>query len=207
MSVFSSQDPKEPKTLHTGKEGSLHWWQAARFGLQHVRFRRTSGEPRRFTLPQLVFMMSDSEPELQMYCKMSADSAQHLQSTSGEDSSVEQSTTCSGDDSSVEQSSGDHSSVEQPRSILRVPLPRQMTYDGTSNWQGFILPFMSLASSCGWTQKEKLFRLCSSLRGEAAEYAFVQLESTPEVVNSFELFVLSLHTRFFIKTATFQFAE
>lgn len=117
-----------------------------------------------------VIVMSDSEAELQLY--MPGDPG--------------------------EQPSSDFQ-VEQPH-IFSVPLPRQTTYDGTSNWQGFILPYMSLASTCGWAEEEKLFRLCSSLRGEAADYVFVQL--TPEVVNSFELLKLALHSRFAEKRTT-----
>lgn len=81
-----------------------------------------------------------------------------------------------------------------------IPLPRQMTYDGVSSWQSFILPFKSLASACQWTEEEKRFRLCNSLRGEAAEYAFAQL--TPEAVSSFELLEQALHSRFAEKCTT-----
>ena len=82
----------------------------------------------------------------------------------------------------------------------RIPLPRQMTFDGRTTWQSFILPFKSLAVACGWSEEEKLFRLSNSLREEAAEYAFEQL--TPEVVNSFELLELALDARFAEKRTT-----
>ena len=74
-----------------------------------------------------------------------------------------------------------------------VPLPRQMTYDGQTSWQSFILPFKSLAAACRWSE-EKLFRLTNSLRDDAAEYAFAQLSS--DVVNSSELLELALDARF-----------
>ena len=75
-----------------------------------------------------------------------------------------------------------------------VPLPRQMTYDGKTSWQSFILPFKSLAAACRWSEEEKLFCLTNSLRDDAAEYAFAQLSS--DMVNSFELLELALDARF-----------
>ncbi len=81
-----------------------------------------------------------------------------------------------------------------------IPLPRQMTFDGKTTWQSFILPFKSLADACGWSEEEKLFRLSNSLRDDAAEYAFAQL--THDVVNSFELLELALDARFAEKRTT-----
>ena len=75
-----------------------------------------------------------------------------------------------------------------------IPLPRQMTYDGGTTWQSFVLPFESMAHSCRWSEQEKLFRLCNCLRGDAAEYAFAQLP--PDVVGSYELLVQALDSRF-----------
>ena len=86
------------------------------------------------------------------------------------------------------------------RGQTRIPLPRQMTYDGSSTWQSFILPFLSLAAVCGWSEEEKLFRLCNSLRGEAAEYTFTQL--TPDVVNCFQLLESAMDARFAEKCTT-----
>jgi len=40
---------------------------------------------------------------------------------------------------------------------------------------GFIHHFESMAESCKWDSNERLFRLKSSLHGEAAEYVFSQL--------------------------------
>ena len=74
-----------------------------------------------------------------------------------------------------------------------IPLPRQMTYDGATSWQSFILPFKSMADACGWSKEEKLFRPCNSLRGDAAEYAFAQLSG--DVVGSYELLEVALNTR------------
>ena len=75
-----------------------------------------------------------------------------------------------------------------------VPLPRQMTCDGKTSWQSFILPFKSLAAACRWSEEEKLFCLTNSLRDDAAEHTFAQLSS--DVVNSFELLELALDAHF-----------
>lgn len=56
-----------------------------------------------------------------------------------------------------------------------VPMPRQALFDGKASWESFFQPFEALAQACRWDQNEKLFRLTSCLRGEAAEYAFGQL--------------------------------
>lgn len=74
-----------------------------------------------------------------------------------------------------------------------------MTYDGKTTWS-FILPFKSLAAAGAWSEEEMLFRLCNSLRDEAAEYAFAQL--SPEIVNSFLLLELALDARFAEKRTT-----
>ena len=75
-----------------------------------------------------------------------------------------------------------------------VPLPRQLVYDGKMSWDSFIKPFLSNAVSCGWTEDDKLFRLTSSLRGEAAEYAFNQLSH--EITGSFSALQRALESRF-----------
>ena len=56
-----------------------------------------------------------------------------------------------------------------------VPMPRQALFDGKTSWESFFQPFEALAVACKWDQNEKLFRLTSCLRDEAAEYAFGQL--------------------------------
>ena len=56
-----------------------------------------------------------------------------------------------------------------------VPMPRQALFYGKTSWESFFQPFEALAVACKWDQNEKLFRLTSCLRGEAAEYAFGQL--------------------------------
>ncbi len=81
-----------------------------------------------------------------------------------------------------------------------VPMPRQMTYDGSTSWQSFILPFKSMVEACDWSVEEQLFRLCNSLRGDAAEYAFAQLSA--DVVGSVELLELALDARFAEKRTT-----
>ena len=75
-----------------------------------------------------------------------------------------------------------------------VPLPKQSLFSGTGFWEGFIRPFSSLAQTCRWREEEKLFRLSSSLRGDAAEYAFCQL--TPDVVGSYDSLVCTLEATF-----------
>ena len=76
----------------------------------------------------------------------------------------------------------------------QVPLPKQIMFDGSNSWESFIIPFESLAKACGWDDSECLFRLTSSLRGDAAEYAFGQLP--PETVSSFDAFKCALELRF-----------
>ena len=61
------------------------------------------------------------------------------------------------------------------RPNYEVPMPRQALFDGKTSWESFFQPFEALAVACKWDQNEKLFRLTSCLRGEAAEYAFRQL--------------------------------
>lgn len=95
---------------------------------------------------------------------------------------------------------GDHLSTTSRRQKNDIPLPRQMTYDGTATWQSFILPFNSLAEACQWSEGEKLFRLTNSLRSEAAEYAFEQLPAN--VVSDFEKLVAALDSRFAEKRTT-----
>ena len=75
-----------------------------------------------------------------------------------------------------------------------IPFPRQLIYDGKLSWDGFIKPFESLAQSCGWSDDDKLFRLVSSLRGEASEYAFNQL--TAQTLQSYESLKYALEVRF-----------
>jgi hypothetical protein len=77
---------------------------------------------------------------------------------------------------------------------LDVPLPRERTYDGKMSWESFIRPFEALASTCGWDNQERLFRLTNCLRGEAAEYVFCNL--APEITGTFERLVSALETRF-----------
>lgn len=73
-------------------------------------------------------------------------------------------------------SAGGSVGYNPPTSFIRrgndIPLPRQMTYDGSTTWQSFVLPFQSMATSCRWGEQESLFRLCNCLRGDAAEFVF-----------------------------------
>ena len=75
-----------------------------------------------------------------------------------------------------------------------VPMPRCTIFDGKSSWEGFIRPFRSLSTACGWDTKEKHFRLINSLRGEAAEFVYTQLSG--DELDSYEKLVDALETRF-----------
>lgn len=75
-----------------------------------------------------------------------------------------------------------------------VPLPRQMTFDGKASWETFIQTFKTLAMKCGWDDQEKLFRLCNSLRGDAADFAYVDVP--PEDQGSFLALEAALGQRF-----------
>ena len=75
-----------------------------------------------------------------------------------------------------------------------IPLPRQKVYDGKNQWESFQRPFESMAANCGWSDNEKLFRLTSSLRGEAADYVYCQL--SPHVANQYNTLVAALDSRF-----------
>ena len=75
-----------------------------------------------------------------------------------------------------------------------IPLPRQLVFDAKMSWDSFIKPFVSTAMVCRWTEEEKLFRLTSSLRGEAAEYVFNQLST--EITRSFDGLIRALESRF-----------
>ncbi|MES9881534.1 MAG: hypothetical protein ABW185_11695, partial [Sedimenticola sp.] len=58
-----------------------------------------------------------------------------------------------------------------------VPLPRQSLYDGKGSYETFIRPFMNMSKVCKWSSEEKVFRLTNSLRGEAADFVFNQLDA------------------------------
>lgn len=75
-----------------------------------------------------------------------------------------------------------------------VPLPRQMVFNGSESWESFVQSFKSLSVSCEWDDTEKLFRLKSSLRGEAAEYVFTQLPD--EFSLSYNDLVTALESRY-----------
>ena len=75
-----------------------------------------------------------------------------------------------------------------------VPMPRQALFDGKTTWKSFFQPFEALAQACQWDNNEKLFRLTSCLRGEAAEYAFGQLP--PEALQDFTQLEKALEARY-----------
>lgn len=75
-----------------------------------------------------------------------------------------------------------------------IPLPRQLVFDGKMSWDSFIKPFQSTALACRWTEQDKLFRLTSSLRGDAAEFVFNQL--SPESTHAYGTLTRALESRF-----------
>ena len=77
------------------------------------------------------------------------------------------------------------------RNEHEIPMPRQLLFDGKSSWESFEKPFKALQESCAW---ERLFRLQSSLRGEAAEFAFSQV--TADTTASFSKLMQALETRY-----------
>ena len=77
---------------------------------------------------------------------------------------------------------------------MLMPMPRQALFDGKTTWESFFQPFEALALACKWDNNEKLFRLTSCLRDEAAEYAFGQLP--PEALRDFSLLEKSLESRY-----------
>ena len=73
-------------------------------------------------------------------------------------------------------------------------IPRQVIFDGKGSWEGFFRPFQAQAKACQWNDEVKLFRLTSSLRGDAAEYAFCHL--SPSEIVSYESLVQALELRY-----------
>jgi len=81
-----------------------------------------------------------------------------------------------------------------PQRNRDVPMPRQILFDGKGTWESFAKPFRALVESCKWNLEESLFRLQSSLRGEAAEFAFNQL--TAATLSSYGNLMAALETRY-----------
>ena len=77
---------------------------------------------------------------------------------------------------------------------FNIPLPRQMVYDGKTPYEMFIRSFLALADTCGWDDKERAFRMLNTLRGEAADYVFTQVD--PRVQHSFYALEHALEARF-----------
>ena len=83
---------------------------------------------------------------------------------------------------------------DAPSATHHIPLPRQPTFSGETNWEAFIKVFLSLAVACGWSEDEKRVRLLSSVTGEAADYLF---RTQPEAVfESFAALKSALASRF-----------
>ena len=98
---------------------------------------------------------------------------------------------------------GQNSSVNHVNGSYEVPMPRQALFDGKTTWESFFQPFEALALACKWDNNEKLFRLTSCLRGEAAEYAFGQLP--PEALRDFSLLEKSLESRYKEKRTSYSY--
>jgi hypothetical protein len=51
-------------------------------------------------------------------------------------------------------------------------MPRQKLpiFDGSDDWEGFLLPFKRAAQRYGWTAEEQLDRFIECLRGQASKY-------------------------------------
>ena len=81
-----------------------------------------------------------------------------------------------------------------PQRSRDVPMPRQILFDGKGTWESFAKPFTALVESCKWNLEESLFRLQSSLRGEAAEFAFNQ--TTSATLTSYGNLMAALETRY-----------
>ncbi|MCG7878301.1 MAG: hypothetical protein JAY75_21690 [Candidatus Thiodiazotropha taylori] len=77
---------------------------------------------------------------------------------------------------------------------MDIPLPRQMIYDGKTPYEMFIRSFLALADTCGWDDRERAFRILNSLRGEAADFVFTQVD--PRVQQSFYALEHALEGRF-----------
>ena len=58
----------------------------------------------------------------------------------------------------------------------------------------FIRSFLALADTCGWDDKEWAFTMLNTLRGEAADYVFTQLD--PRIQHSFYALEHALEARF-----------
>ena len=84
--------------------------------------------------------------------------------------------------------------IVPPKKDRDVPMPRQILFNGEDSWEGFVKPFEALMETCMWTNEERLFRLKSSLRGEAAEYAFSQ--TTPDTLSSYVQLMAALESRY-----------
>ena len=81
-----------------------------------------------------------------------------------------------------------------------VPLPQQVSFDGGSSYMAFMRQFTSLAQACRWDEKEKAFRLLSSLRGEAADFVFSQVSAEDQ--RSYRIIEQALESRFLERRST-----
>ena len=82
-----------------------------------------------------------------------------------------------------------------PARRMDVPLPKQAEFNGTDcSWTSFIRGFCNLAQVCNWDDEQKKFRLLCSLKGEAADFAFDQLDQS--VLLSYTTLVKALKHRF-----------
>ncbi|KAL5011242.1 hypothetical protein ScPMuIL_011676 [Solemya velum] len=77
----------------------------------------------------------------------------------------------------------------------KADFPRQKlpTYDGTSDWASFMMPFERAARRCGWPEEEKLDRFVECLRGQAIKYLSAL---PPQVMNNFNELKRQMENRF-----------
>lgn len=76
-----------------------------------------------------------------------------------------------------------------------LPPPKQREYNGKDgSWKSFIKNFENLASAYKWDDEQKKFRLLCSLKGEAADFVFEQLDTDSQ--GSFPQLVKALGDRF-----------
>ena len=79
--------------------------------------------------------------------------------------------------------------------IGRNDLPRQKlpTFDGSNDWDGFIIPFNRAAKRLMWEPDEKLDRFIECLRGQASKF---MASLSPSIQENFDLLTKYMENRF-----------
>lgn len=81
-----------------------------------------------------------------------------------------------------------------------IPLPRQSEFLGKpGSWRSFSKAFENLAAVFGWNNELKRFRLLQCLKGDAAEFAYEQLDDN--TLQSYGLLWMALENRFGERTS------